>query len=308
LNFHKHSNLKAMFGIIDNNANTQVFYTKGGTDFQVWQKPANAKFVSIFILGSGGGGGAGAANTVGSSKRGGGGGGSSGYSQGLFAASVLPDTLYLLVPKGGAGGSGSGVSGSAGALAHVAVRPDAVDFNGIMESGSVAAGGGLFGGNGGAASTVWTGGVLNNLGLVTATAGQAGANSGLSIPGVDITPLSITCGGPSGGNTSTTTPFVGGGVIGSGFLNTLPGGSPATGTGTGANGSSGFCSGLLFKGSKEPLFFTAGSGGGASQGGQGGRGGDSSFGCGGAGGGAGLTGTPGAGGNGGDGLIIITTW
>jgi hypothetical protein len=216
--------------------------------------------------------------------------------------------LYLLVPKGGAGGSGSGVSGSAGALAHVAVRPDAVDFNGIMESGSVAAGGGLFGGNGGAASTVWTGGVLNNLGLVTATAGQAGANSGLSIPGVDITPLSITCGGPSGGNTSTTTPFVGGGVIGSGFLNTLPGGSPATGTGTGANGSSGFCSGLLFKGSKEPLFFTAGSGGGASQGGQGGRGGDSSFGCGGAGGGAGLTGTPGAGGNGGDGLIIITTW
>ena len=282
-----------MFGIIDNTANTQIFYTKGGSDFQVWQKPANAKFVSIFIVGSGGGGGAGAANTAGSSKRGGGGGGASGYALGLFSASTLPDLLYLMVPKGGAGGSGSGVSGGNGGLAYVAVRPDATDFNSIMESGTAAAFGGTFGGNGGLGSTAWTGGVLNNLGLVTATAGQAGANSALSVPGADITPTNITCGGPSGGNTSTTVPFIGGSVIG---------------TGTGAAGSAGLCSGLLFKGSKEPLFFAAGSGGGASQGGQGGRGGDSSFGCGGAGGGAGLTGTPGAGGNGGDGLIIITTW
>lgn len=291
--------------------NSQVFYAKGTTDFQIWNKPNGVKFVNIFCLGSGGGGGAGSVNTASSARRGGGGGGSSGYTLGFFAASQLPDTLYLEVPSGGAGGVGGATvgNGGTGALAYVSVYPDNTSINILMQSGAAAAAGGSGGGNGGTGSTAWTGGILNNLGFVTVTAGQAGGNTAISALATDITPASITCGGPSGGNTSTTNPFMGGSVIGSGFLNTITGGALGASTTAGGHGSGGYSASLLDNTSKrQPVFFTAGGGGGASQGGVGGNGGNSAFGCGGAGGGAGFTALGGAGGAGGDGLIIITAW
>jgi len=35
-----------MFNLADTTANNQVFYTKGNVDFQIWNKPANAKVIA----------------------------------------------------------------------------------------------------------------------------------------------------------------------------------------------------------------------------------------------------------------------
>lgn len=299
------------FNVNNNALSNQIFYTKGSTDFQTWSKPANCKFVNIFVLGSGGGGGAGSVNTSGSARRGGGGGGSSGYSLGFFSASQLPDELFLSVPTGGAGGIGGATigSGGAGSLAYVSVAPDSTAINILLSSGAVVAGGGVGGGNGGVGSTAWAGGIINSLGFATVYAGTAGANSAISVIGASITPAGIVCGGASGGNTSATTPFVGGDIIGSGFLNTITGGTAGASTTAGTAGSGGYTASLLDGSSKRnPVFYTGGAGGGASQGGQGGEGGAAAYGCGGGGGGAGVTALGGAGGRGGDGLIIITAW
>ena len=300
-----------VFNINNNSGVTQVFYTKTTSDYQVWNKPANAKFVSIFCLGSGGGGGNGMQGTATTARRGGGGGGSGAFTLGAFSAMQLPDTLYLSVGQGGTGGlGGSGNNnGSAGALSYVSVQPNNTAINLLLVSGTAAATGGTSGGGGGNAgtgSTAWTGSILNDLGLVTAQAGTNGGAGAISSLATNITPTLIVCGGPSGGNTSTAVAFAGGDVIGTGFFNTIPGGTLGSGVTAGGQGSGGITTNLNYTSTTEPLFFTAGSGGGASVSGQGGDGGAGSFGCGGAGGGAGFTALGGAGGCGGDGLIIIT--
>lgn len=302
-----------MFNITDNAVNNQIFLPKGLSDFQVWNKPTNAKFVSIFCLGSGGGGGGGMVGTATTARRGGGGGGSGAFSMGTFAVSQLPDTLFLSVGLGGIGGLGAAAptNGSAGALSYVSVRPDNTAINLLMVSGTIAATGGNSGGNGGNAgvgSTIWNGNILNALGLATATAGNNGGAGAISVAAASITPTTIVCGGPSGGNTSTAVAFAGGNVVGSGFLNTVSGGALGSGATTGGDGSDGYLPNLSLTSKNTPTFFTAGSGGGASVSGQGGNGGAGSYGCGGAGGGAGFTGLAGFGGKGGDGLIIITAW
>ena len=43
--------------INDGSFNKRIFYANGGTSFQTWTKPRNAKFVHILCLGSGSGGG-----------------------------------------------------------------------------------------------------------------------------------------------------------------------------------------------------------------------------------------------------------
>ena len=302
-----------MFNLTDTSVNNQVFYTKGTTDFQLWTKPPNAKFVSIFCLGSGGGGGGGMTGTATSARRGGGGGGSGGYSFGTFAASQLPDTLYLLVGPGGSAGAGAAAAtnGGAGALSYVSVQPNNTAINLLLVSGTAAATGGNSGANSGTAgvgSTIWNGNILNALGLATAAAGTNGGAGAISVAATSITPTKIVCGGPSGGNTSTSAAFAGGNVVGSGFLNTISGGALGSGATAGGDGSDGFLPNLTSPSKVTPTFFTAGSGGGASVSGQGGNGGAGSYGCGGAGGGAGFTGLAGYGGKGGDGLIIITAW
>lgn len=302
-----------MFNLTDNAANNQVFYAKGSTDFQLWTKPPNAKFVSIFCLGSGGGGGGGMPGTATTARRGGGGGGSGGFSLGTFSASQLPDLLYMNVGIGGTAGSGGSgaTNGGAGALSYVSVQPNNTAINTLLASGTAAATGGLSGANGataGVGSTIWAGNILNALGLATATAGTNGGAGAISSIASSIVPSTIVCGGPSGGNTSTAAAFAGGDVTGSGFLNTISGGALGSGATTGGNGSDGFLPNISSPNRNMPTFFTAGSGGGASVSGQGGNGGAGSYGCGGGGGGAGFTNLTGAGGRGGDGLIIITAW
>ena len=302
-----------MFHTADNSINSQIFTTKG--DFQIWTKPANAKFISIFCLGSGGGGGNGMTGGATTARRGGGGGGSGAYSLGTFASILLPDTLYLSVGKGGAGGAAgtTASNGTAGALSYVSIQANNTAINIVMQSGLAAATAGNSGTNSGTAgtgSTAWTGGILSDLGLVTAQAGGNGGAGAISVAAVDITPNNIVCGGPSGGNTSTSAAFKGGSIIGSGFLNTIHGGALGAGAVAGGTGADGFMSNFINQLNRnQPFFFTAGSGGGGSVSGLGGDAGNSGFGCGGAGGGAGFTGLGGGrGGNGGDGLIIITAW
>ena len=80
-----------LFNLADNSQYNQVFYAKGTTDYQIFNKPANCKFINIFCLGSGAGGGGGQGGAVATARRGGGGGGSAGYSIGFFSANQLPD-------------------------------------------------------------------------------------------------------------------------------------------------------------------------------------------------------------------------
>ena len=299
-----------MFNLADSAINSQVFYAKGASDFQIWQKPPGCKMVQILCLGSGSGGGGGTVGTASTARKGGGGGASGAISQGNFLAFTLPDILYLQVAQGGLPGAGgaSPTAGGNGALSYVAVRPDITTTNSILVSGAAAATGGLAGasGTGGTASTVYVGSTLTNLGLATSNAGQNGATGVISVPGASITIANIMSGGASGGNTSTGASFAGGDITGSGFINTIPGGALGAGATAGGAGSDGYTGSFLLNlGKRDPLFFTGGSGGGASVSGQGGVGGAGAYGCGGGGGGAGFTGLAGAGGRGGDGLIII---
>jgi hypothetical protein len=294
------------FNVPDNAINNQVFYAKGGTDFQIWSKPVNAKFINIFCLGSGAGGGGGTAGTATTARKGGGGGGSGAYSIGFFAASQIPDTLFIQTAIGGAGGIG-GSNGTSGAISYISIQPNTTTINVLMQSGTVAATFGQGSGTGGTGSTAWTGNILNNLGLVTATAGVNGTSGAISFPGADVTITTIVSGGASGGNTSTAAAFVGGSILGSGFINTIQGGALGSGSTTGGTGSDGYISNLIGNSAnRQPMFFTGGAGGGASVSGQGGQGGAGAYGSGGGGGGAGFTALAGAGGRGGDGLIIIT--
>ena len=88
------------FNIPDNSLNSQVFYTKGSTDWQIWEKPANCKMVMILCMGGGGGGGGGQNGSPATTRRGGGGGGSAGLSTGFYSSVQIPDTLFLQVGAG----------------------------------------------------------------------------------------------------------------------------------------------------------------------------------------------------------------
>jgi hypothetical protein len=304
-----------MFNLTDYADTVQMFFGRGAADFQTWSKPANAKFVNIFCLGSGGGGGAGQGAGLSTARRGGGSGGAAGYSTGLFAATQLPDTLYIQVPIGGAGGIGgvTNANGSAGGLSYVSVEPNTTAINLLMVSGAAAAGGGNSGGAAssagaaGAAGTIWAGGILNNLGLVTASAGQIGiAGITLTAPTAVVIGNIVTSGG-AGAGTNGATPLNGGNITGAGFINTITGGTGNAST-AGSDGSGGLSFDLNPNSNRFPVFFTGGAGGGSSNSAAGGNGGVGSYGCGGGGGGAGLTNLGGNGGAGGSGLIIITSW
>lgn len=300
------------FNLPDNALNNQVFYAKGGTDFQIWSKPQNCKFVNIFCLGSGAGGGYGQTGAGGTSRRGGGGGGSAGYSLGFFSASQLPDTLFMLVPSGGVGGIVGAINGSAGALSYVSVEPNITAINLLLVSGAVAPTGGLAGANagtGGTGGTVWGGAILNGLGLATATAGQNGITGNTTPVPTNLTIANIVTGGGAGAGTNGSTPQAGGNITGSGFINTISGGAGSS-TGVAGDGSGGYFASIpsANASARQPMFFTGGAGGGSSNTGTGGNGGNGAYGSGGAGGGAGVTNFAGNGGKGGDGLIIITCW
>ena len=303
-----------------NVTNRQVFTAGGSTsDWQVWNKPHNCRFVHIFCLGGGGGGGGGQGAGTATARRGGGGGGSAAYTNALFPATYLPDTLYLQVGPGGAGGSGgtSVTNGATGSISYVSIQPNTTPANILIQSGSVAARGGIAGATnpstGGAAGTIWVEASTNILifGLIVPVAGQAGGTGTAPGAPTDITISGILTGGGAGAGTNGATSIKGANITGTGSVPTIVGGPAGGSSGSTVAGGAGSTFLTCYPSaattySVENFFLAGGSGGGSSDGGSGGAGGNAIYGGGGGGGGAGITNGSGPGGKGGDGLIIIT--
>ena len=270
----------------------KIYYAKGTTTWQTWEKPRGCSHIwTMCIGGAAGGGGAGVLT-------GGAGGGSGAITVATFAALVLPDVLYIQPGVGGSGAKGivgnGPVAGGAGSRSIISVTTSGSNFMGyISTSGTAAA-------TGATAETVAT---LSSAGLLclgtyNSIAGRAGAAVGL-----DVTPLTstLTCGGAGGASAN----FNAGGSILSvdlsgSFITPLIAGGTAGGLSPVGAGNPGIFS-------WKPLFGLGGAGGGGSQSTIGGTGGDGAYGCGGGGGGVGGA-SGGTGGKGGDGLVIIVSF
>jgi hypothetical protein len=302
---------------------TFTFYATG--NWQIWNKPRNAKFIEIFCLGGGAAGGSGYRGTGVANRTGAGGGGSGGIARAIYPAFLLPDTLFIQVGAGGASVAGttgtSGTTGTTGGISYVSLAPSTTAINILAQSSTAGAAGGVAVGSnttnaGGVAATIWTVGSapFTVLGVLTLTAGVAGGVSTNASTGVitDIQALgaNIITGGAGGGSTNNVTvgsysATAGGSIISASvlLLSKVNGGLTGSIIGAGNPGDSGY-------GSLMPFCGVGGAGGSGQASGSfaAGRGGDGWYGCGGGGGGASVTvtGTGGAGGKGGDGLVIIT--
>jgi len=281
-----------VFNIPSSTQNTITFYATG--NWQTWNKPRGAKMIEIFCLGAAGGG---THPTNQSTAGSGGAGGSSGgIVRGLIPAFLLPDTLYILVGKGGAGGTVSNTTGGSGDISYIGLQPSTSEQTLICKSSTTA----------GQTTTAPTISVVSlsafgNLGLFTAIAGVAGGGGGTGTPTVGGSQAalgtSLVTGGAGGGG-KTQLAFASGASITSASAILT---SPVTGGQTSAgNGNSGY-------GSFQPFCGTGGSGGAGAASGvaAGGSGGSGWYGCGG-GGGGGTSANGAKGGDGGNGLVIIT--
>jgi hypothetical protein len=275
---------------------TYTLYATG--NWQTWNKPRNAKFIEIFCLGGGGGGGQ--SQVVGGGVNGGGGGAAGGIVRGLIPAFLLPDTLYILVGKGGAGSSTSNTAGGSGGISYIGIQPSTSEQTLICKSSTTVAGGGNINQSGGTAPTISVIALsaFGNLGLFTAIAGLGGSTAGSSAGtnGLNLTALatSLVTGGAGGGGKTTTVFGTGGNILSASAILTtqINGGVTA-----GQSGNDGY-------GSLTPFCGTGGSGGAGTTAGIGGRGGNGFYGCGGGGTGGGTVLS--RAGDGGDGLVIIT--
>lgn len=297
-----------VFHFPDSNKIQWVFTPNGSTNWQIWQKPANCKFVNILVIGGGGGGGGGSVGAAATNRAGGGGGGASAVAKGFYNANLLPSTLYIQVGNGGLGGA-SATNGTGGGLSYVAFEPTTtVAASTFLRNGNAGAGFGATIGTGGSAGTAFAqaNGVLNYLGLFQATIGTAGTAGSAGGAGVPVVVSLIVTGGASGGGATSVAGLAGGNITGLGAIPTISGGT----TITESQGSNGFQTIYpSFNNSiTSPILLTGGAGGLGSSAGQGGNGGKGAYGCGGGGGGAGFTGLGGRGGDGGDGIVIITAW
>jgi hypothetical protein len=267
---------------------TYTFYATG--NWQTWNKPRNAKFIEIFCLGGGGGGATGSSNTGNAS--GGNGGTASGYVRGLIPAFLLPDTLYILVGKGGLGSTTNISNGTGGGISYVGLQPSTSEQTLICKSMT-----NVSTTNAPTVSVVSLS-AFGNLGLFTAIAGLGFVGAGANTTALAS---SLVTSGAGGGSKTSTTFNTGGNILpASAILTSQVNGGQLSG----GNGDSGY-------GTLQPFCGTGGAGGAGRLGttGQGGNGGDGWYGCGGGGAGANSnnpTSTSGKGGNGGDGLVIIT--
>jgi hypothetical protein len=288
-----------VFNIPSSTQNTITFYATG--NWQTWNKPRNAKMIEIFCLGGGAGGGQHTVSTGNSFA--GGGGASGGIVRGLIPAFLLPDTIYILVGKGGAGPSTSATAGGVGNISYVALQTTTSEQTLICKSSTTTPGGGGAAAGAGGAPTISVVSLsaFGNLGLFTAIAGVAGTTGALTTTGSGTNQpalgTSIVTGGCGGGGKGSAGVFGTGGNITSAsavLTNQVNGGQTE-----GADGGSGY-------GTLQPFCGTGGAGGAGRGGttGTGGRGGDGWYGCGGGGTGGGSVVTKA--GNGGDGLVIIT--
>jgi hypothetical protein len=131
---------------------TYTFYATG--NWQTWSKPRNAKMIEIFCLGGGAGGGS--SLLSGSAYGGAGGGGSAGIVRGIVPAFLLPDTLYILVGKGGSGASTAGQGGTGG-ISYIGLQPSTSEQTLICKSSTAGPTGGssaFAGGNPGVAAQI----------------------------------------------------------------------------------------------------------------------------------------------------------
>lgn len=288
------------FGICD----VQIFRANGATP-QTWNKPRGASSVFMMAIGSGGGGGGGFSGAAGTLRGGGGGGGASGISRLLSVAALLPDSLYVFVPYGGAGGT-AGNAGSNGANSEICLVPIYAgnDADTVLRSGVTGAlggqpGTGSAGGAGGTAGTLdaATAHTFDKFGVTTfiagavATGGGTGdANGGNFNWGSSGVPLS----GGTGGGGVTTSLRRGGNITGAGLFPSIVGVAGVT---------TPIVDGITIW---KPFMACGGIGGSCDNNIVGGDGGTGGIGCGGGGGGGGTTG--GAGGRGGDGLVVIISW
>jgi len=288
-----------VFNIPSQQQQTFTFYATG--NWQTWNKPRGAKMIEIFCLG-GGGGGARTTNAAGNSG-GGGGGGSAGIVRGIIPAFLLPDTLYILVGKGGVGGAATGTAGTAGGISYVSLIASTSEQTLICKSSTATANGGSASTAGAAATiSVISLSAFGDLGLFTAIAGVVGGTGGAltPTPGGNQTALgtNLVTGGAGGGGKNTGAYASGGTVTpATVILTSTVSGGLGSNPAINMDGDNGY-------GSLSPFCGTGGAGGAGSPTSTGGNGGNGYYGCGGAGGGGGNP--SGNGGNGGDGLIIIT--
>lgn len=286
----------------------KIFYcTSDNTttsEWQLYRRPAGAKWLMALVMGGGSGGAGGCSRPAGEDGGGGGSGVNSAISRGLWLWDMLPDTLFVQVASGGPGGAAD-VAGAAARPSKVAFMPGGSSVsqyliqssNGFTTNpspGTTTAGGA---GGGGSSVLASTQGVGLGYGAWFSTAGNGGIVGGahtgavggsISLPGSLPTTRGASGAGSSGQD------FAGGNITGSSLIPTVLGGQNP-----GDPGGDGFCS-------WKPFFMTGGAGGASNDAGTGGKGGDGAYGCGGGGGGAGVTG--GAGGRGGDGLVMFWSW
>ena len=165
-------------------------------------------------------------------KNGGGGGGGSAVTRLLIPATFISDRLFVQVGVGGAGGS-PGNSGTGGGNSYVSLTPvQNQTTNQLLASSTsnVGAGANSGGGGGGNAVSTVSECILSAMGILTSVAGVAGATggaSGVSGSSVSMSAATIISGGAGGGSIAAdnVTAFVGGNIIGNGFIPTLSGGA-----------------------------------------------------------------------------------
>ena len=218
-------------------ANVQTFGAAGSSGTFTWTKPANAKFVHIFLWSGGGGGGAGAMFSTGTNRCGGGGGAGGTFTYIMVPAAHLNATESVVIGAGGAGGSGQvagtgnngsvggdttfklwkavggnfGTGGSSASGTGGTARQSYV-FVGNTTAGG--AGNGAAGGGGSGTSQIsihWlpTGGGAGGGQAASVTLANPGGAGGLMATALNNSGLNVTISGGAGGTIGFVSPVAG---------------------------------------------------------------------------------------------------
>lgn len=261
---------------------SSVNWIKPGTIGSLYPNSGRPRFIRVICQGGGGGGGR--PNNGGSTNVLAGGGGGGGYSDIIFNADNILDTVSCTIGNGGAGASSAGATGGNGGVSAFGNYITGSGGTGGFASNTIG------GGSAGAAYNIYGG-----------AGGNGGANSGTNVK--------LGGAGGGGGGNSTSASGIGGSIT---LINIT--GSAAVVQNTGGSAASPqtgncfkFSSVTLNNTASQPMpnLLSAGGTGGGGIGGvaTGGAGSSATFGSGGGGGGRGNP--SGNGGNGGKGYVLI---